>query len=206
MSTEGNCCVFVGNLAYSVNDAALQEHMSQAGEVVSAIVLRMGSRSKGCGLVEYASAEDAENAQKTLTETELEGRNIFVREDREAGKKSFNTNTTTGDDDDEDETNNDSLKKFNQRFNGRGGFDDTGRLLYIGNIPYQTSWQDLKDIFREYGDVIRADVVIGRDGRPRGFGTVLMADVDGATNAIEGLNGSQMGNRTIEVRYDRYTN
>eukprot|EP00003_Mantamonas_plastica_P002935 TRINITY_DN1234_c0_g4_i2.p2 TRINITY_DN1234_c0_g4~~TRINITY_DN1234_c0_g4_i2.p2 ORF type:complete len:147 (-),score=13.22 TRINITY_DN1234_c0_g4_i2:71-511(-) len=80
MSTEGNCCVFVGNLAYSVNDAALQEHMSQAGEVVSAIVLRMGSRSKGCGLVEYASAEDAENAQKTLTETELEGRNIFVRE------------------------------------------------------------------------------------------------------------------------------
>ena len=43
-----------------------------------------GGRSKGCGLVEYAQVEEAQRAISTLNDTELKGRTIFVREDREA--------------------------------------------------------------------------------------------------------------------------
>lgn len=58
--------------------------MREAGEVVHADVLMgRGDRSKGWGIVEYASADAAQNAIDILNDTDLSGRSIFVREDRE---------------------------------------------------------------------------------------------------------------------------
>jgi len=77
--------VFVGNLAWSVNWSALVKHMKQAGEVVYAEILTgVRDRSMGCALVAYKSKEEAQEALKTLSETEIEGRKIYVREDRES--------------------------------------------------------------------------------------------------------------------------
>lgn len=76
--------VFVGNLAWSVNWSTLVEHMKQAGEVVYAEILTgVRDRSMGCALVAYKTKEEAQEALKTLSETEIEGRKIYVREDRE---------------------------------------------------------------------------------------------------------------------------
>ena len=58
--------------------------MRQSGEVLRADVLQgYDGRSKGCGVVEYATVEEANGAIDTLNNTELMGREIFVREDRE---------------------------------------------------------------------------------------------------------------------------
>ena len=77
--------VYVGNLAYETSWQGLKDHFRQAGEVLHADVLHEPSgRSKGCGLVSFASAAEAAHAIATLSETELDGRAIFVREDREA--------------------------------------------------------------------------------------------------------------------------
>ena len=46
------------------------------------------------------------------------------------------------------------------------------------------SWQDLKDMFREYGEVLRADIILDRMGRSKGFGTVLFRNPDDAQKAI----------------------
>lgn len=48
--------------------------------------------------------------------------------------------------------------------------------LYVGNLPFRVRWQDLKDLFRKCGTVLRADVALTpHDGRSRGFGVVLFA-------------------------------
>merc|ERR550534_953411 len=76
--------VFVGNLSWSVSWSALVKHMMQAGEVVYAEILTgIRDRSMGCALVTYKTKEQAQEALKTLSDTSLQGRKIYVREDRE---------------------------------------------------------------------------------------------------------------------------
>jgi RNA recognition motif-containing protein len=76
--------------------------------------------------------------------------------------------------------------------------------LYVGGLPYQTTDQDLLDLFGQAGHVIEATVIIDRDtGRSKGFGFVEMSDDRGARTAIERLNGTILGNRTITVNEAR---
>jgi cold-inducible RNA-binding protein len=74
--------LYVGNLAYSVSGADLEELFSQAGEVQSATVItdKVSGQSKGFGFVEMASAGDAATAIQRFNDTELKGRNIKVNE------------------------------------------------------------------------------------------------------------------------------
>jgi RNA recognition motif-containing protein len=51
-------------------------------------------------------------------------------------------------------------------------------------LPYQAGWQDLKDLFRSAGNIIRADINIGADGRPKGSGTVIFETAKDAQQAI----------------------
>ncbi len=74
--------LYVGNLAYSVSGADLEELFSQAGEVQNATVItdKVSGQSKGFGFVEMASAGDAAAAIQRFNDTELKGRNIKVNE------------------------------------------------------------------------------------------------------------------------------
>ncbi|KAH6918143.1 hypothetical protein BKA70DRAFT_1088947 [Coprinopsis sp. MPI-PUGE-AT-0042] len=80
---------------------------------------------------------------------------------------------------------------------------DTRTLLFVGNLPYRVRWQDLKDLFRRAGTVLRADVSLGPDNRSRGYGTVLLATAEDAGRAIDMLNGYEWQTRVLEVRVDR---
>jgi RNA recognition motif-containing protein len=72
--------------------------------------------------------------------------------------------------------------------------------LYVGGIPYQTTEQDLIELFQQVGDVTTATVIVDRaTGRSKGFGFVEMDDTQEARDAIARLNGSTLGNRTITV-------
>ncbi|HCI82805.1 MAG TPA: RNA-binding protein [Ktedonobacter sp.] len=75
--------------------------------------------------------------------------------------------------------------------------------LYVGGLPYQTTEQDLIDLFEQIGPVASATVIMDRDtGRSKGFGFVEMDD-EAAQAAIDRLNGSSLGNRTITVNQAR---
>ncbi len=76
--------LFVGSIAYSVNDASLQDFFASVGTVTSAKVImdRDTGRSKGFGFVEMGSDEEAAKAIKELNGKELDGRAIVVNEAR----------------------------------------------------------------------------------------------------------------------------
>jgi RNA recognition motif-containing protein len=76
------------------------------------------------------------------------------------------------------------------------------KKLYVGNLPFTTTADDLREIFGQHGTVSAAQVVADRDtGRSRGFAFVEMAD--GAEKAIENLNGAQLEGRTLTVNEAR---
>ncbi|KAF9530170.1 hypothetical protein CPB83DRAFT_763507 [Crepidotus variabilis] len=80
---------------------------------------------------------------------------------------------------------------------------DTRTQLFVGNLPYRVRWQDLKDLFRKAGTVLRADVSLGPDNRSRGYGTVLLATAEDAGRAVDMFNGYTWQTRVLEVRLDR---
>jgi len=76
--------------------------------------------------------------------------------------------------------------------------------LYVGNLPFQTSENELRDIFAAHGDVASANLVMDREtGRPRGFGFVEFNDPSQGKAAIDALNGTEIGGRSIVVNEAR---
>lgn len=240
--------------------------MRDAGDVQYAKVLQdRDGRSKGCGIVEFSTPEGAKDAIEKLTDTELKGRKIFVREDREEGggggggkrggggaegdaaptpAESSNAATTTapasggggrggggrqnnggrggrrgggrgGGGGASNKSTSESLTSGVVKAEGGGAEDadastpaasattfEEGSQLFIGNLSWETGWQDLKDHFRQIGEIDRADVAEGRDGRKKGFGFIRYASAKDAARAIEELNGVEFMGRPLEVRLD----
>lgn len=273
-TTSSSNRVYVGNLSWSTSWQDLKDHMRDAGDVQYAKVLQdRDGRSKGCGIVEFSTPEGAKDAIEKLTDTELKGRKIFVREDREEGggrggggggvvaegeaptaeaessaggggrggrhynggrggrrggggrgggrgstNKATATTTTAaaessssgvkaevGEDEDATATpanNSTATTPVATAANHSKNTFEEGSQLFIGNLSWETGWQDLKDHFRQIGEVDRADVIEGRDGRKKGFGFIRYASAKDAARAIEELNGVEFMGRPLEVRLD----
>jgi len=71
--------------------------------------------------------------------------------------------------------------------------------IYVGNLPFNASEEDLRALFEEFGAVESIKLITDREtGRPRGFGFVEMENAD-ADAAIKALNGKEFGGRNIKV-------
>ena len=69
--------------------------------------------------------------------------------------------------------------------------------LYVGNLPFSVTSDELQNLFSQYGEVHSVNLITDRDtGRPRGFGFVEM---DNADSAIEALNGHELDGRALNV-------
>ena len=76
--------------------------------------------------------------------------------------------------------------------------------IYVGNLSFETTDEDLSREFAVYGEVVSASVVVDRDtGRSRGFGFVDMPSDEQAKAAIEGLNAKDLQGRTLNVNESR---
>ncbi|KAK7414128.1 g-strand binding protein [Neonectria punicea] len=189
--------VYVGNLSYDVKWHHLKDFMRQ-GEAFDA------ADFGGVTIVEYATREQAQQAVAQLSNQNLMGRLVYVREDREAEPRFIGA------------TGGNRGGGFAGGMPGAGGFNPGygggppgggGRQIYIANLPFNVGWQDLKDLFRQAarsGGVVRADVHVGPDGRPKGSGIVVFESPDDARNAIQQFNGYDWQGRVLEVREDRY--
>jgi RNA recognition motif-containing protein len=72
--------------------------------------------------------------------------------------------------------------------------------IYVGNLSYQTTEEDLRSAFEAFGAVSRATVIMDREtGRSKGFGFVEMANNAEADSAIKAMNGRNLNGRTIRV-------
>ncbi len=72
--------------------------------------------------------------------------------------------------------------------------------IYVGNLPYQTTDNDLRDLFSQVGGVISARVITDREtGKSRGFGFVEMGNAEEAREAIQRFHGYALGGRNLTV-------
>ncbi len=75
-----------------------------------------------------------------------------------------------------------------------------GNRIYVGNMNYSTTEDELRDLFAQYGEVMRVTVVTDKmTGRPRGFAFVEMGGDEQAAAAIAGLNNSQFAGRQLRI-------
>ena len=180
-AAEG-CRCYVGNLAWETTEDSLIAHCSSVGTVVQSEVARQpGGRSKGWGLVDYESPDAATAAITTLHNSELQGRSIIVRLERAGG-----ANKTGG-------------------VNAGRPEASSGLQIVVRNLPWSTTSEDLRQVFQQVGNVVKADSVCHADtGRSKGWGTVLFETREQAQAAIQGFNGVELEHRPMQIKLDRY--
>ena len=76
--------------------------------------------------------------------------------------------------------------------------------LYVGNLSFETTENDLQDLFEQHGQVSEVSLMMDRmTGKSRGFAFVTMADTAEANAAMTALNGKEVGGRTLNVNEAR---
>ena len=76
--------------------------------------------------------------------------------------------------------------------------------LFVGNLDFKVTENDLQDAFAAFGTVVEANLMVDKmSGRPRGFGFVAMSTPEEAQKAIEGLNGKDLKGRALTVNEAR---
>ncbi|KAK2198137.1 bifunctional RNA recognition motif domain/RNA-binding domain superfamily/Nucleotide-binding alpha-beta plait domain superfamily/RNA recognition motif domain [Babesia duncani] len=187
MNQNSKCRVYVGNLSWKVRWQDLKDHMRQAGEVVRANIIEdFEGKSKGCGIVEFANEEDAAKAIAELNDTMIFDRPIFVREDREENSQTYPRNP----------------RRYNRDGNAMAANKEgEGVTLIVSNLEYNTSWQNLKDLFKTCGPVARVDIMMHDDGRSKGLAKVVFTNEHAAKKAVAKFNDYLLGGRKLGVRF-----
>lgn len=180
MATEDGRKLFVAGLAASITEDVLRQLFEAAGGTVVEISLpkdRATGQPRGFGFVTLDTDGEAETVMSALDGSMQAGRSISVRPFRSDPQK---------------------------RGGPRGGGDaqqGNDRTLYVGNLPYDASQQDIETLFGEAGvePIVRVHLPVGQDGRPRGFAFVTLGSASSATTAVDALAGAEMRGRRLVI-------
>lgn len=175
--------IFIGNIPFETTAREVSEIFSNDFEVVRADVITRRGHSRGMATVEFSTVEDVEQAIAKFDRTQFANREIFVRQDYPPPEDKREESSRSRAADDEDR--------------------EPNPEVFVGNLPYNISWQTLKDEFRSVGSIVRADVLTDRQNKSRGYGTVVYKTTEDAKAAIEKYNGFDFEGRKIVVRYAR---
>jgi len=225
-SSQPGARVDVQNLSTDTTWKALKDYFrgeSESSGVVYADVIKANGASTGNGVVAFETAEQAQAAQKKFDNTDLDGSKIVVQISNDTsplGKPGGNPKQPKA----AKQAAGGRGRGRGGRGGGRGGGGDSAprkprppreprdanagppqvaRRVYVGNLSYRTSWQNLKDYFREVGNVVYCDVMRGPDKRSKGCGIVEFETKEDAQKAIDEKNDSMLQGRKIFVREDR---
>jgi len=169
--------LYIGNLFFDVTEEDLKREFSKFGTVASVkIISDARGLSKGFGYVEFEDAQAAAKAVEGMNMRIFEGRRMAVQY---------------------------TLKKDRNWGEGlpRGS---PSKTLFIGNMSFEMSDQDLNDLFREIKNVIDVRVAIDRrTGQPRGFAHADFIDVASAEKAMAQLQSKQIYGRRLRIDFSQ---
>ncbi|KAK3495717.1 hypothetical protein B0T13DRAFT_489372 [Neurospora crassa] len=170
-TTEGHAA-FVRNIVFDATEEHLKGAFEKFGNVTDVFLARdPRGLSKGYGFVTFATREALEEACSQVDGSFWHGRRISV-EPRRA------------------------------KVNRGSAIGEPSACLFIGNIPYETTDAELNNIFVGIDGLKDVRVAVDRaTGWPRGFAHADFVDVEAAVKALEKLQGTQLGERTIKIDY-----
>lgn len=216
--------VFVGSLPYSTTWQDLKDVFSQVGEVTYTKIIIDKQKgvgkgtanpegwSKGMGMVEFSTEKEARLAIAVLNGTQVGGRHISVEPwtdhgqppPKQPGPSATIAQVGKG-------------KAKAEAWNKGKGAGKTWTSdsrnpsckVYVGQLPYSTTWQDLKDHFMQVGTVVYTKILVDKakggkgganpDGWSKGMGIVEFDTPEEAQLAVSTLNGTEIGGRAIVV-------
>lgn len=195
--------VYVTGLAWETNEDELAAHFSQAGRIMKATVLRKYRRgnsksSIGCGVVEYESPVSVAHAIMHLNDTELGGRVIRCREDRNPGMHEEEDESTA-------RTVSPTVSPHNSGRVEDSKVADADREMdpfrvFVSSLAWEVTSDELAAAFASVGKVISSEVLTTKKGRSMGSAIVEFAEEASATNAITSMTGVEIKGRVIAVR------
>jgi RNA recognition motif-containing protein len=174
--------------------------------------------------VEFKSKDDVRDAISKFDRYDYRGREIFVRQDYPPPEKkndfgpprgrgrTYDSRASGGRYGDRygerDRYRGGDRYGDRDRFGGGGRRDNAvptkpGTEVFVGNLPFSINWQALKDLMRDAGEVVRADVRLDSFGRSRGFGTVVFNTEEEAAKAVEMFQGYELEGRKLDTRPGR---
>ncbi len=182
-AVDDGCKVYIGNLELQTTEETLRSEFSKYGQLVDITVVndRATGASRGFAFATYSQPSDASNAIEALNGVELDGRELRVNISRPR-----------------------EMRQRSTSFGGgggayRGSAPDNSKL-FVGNLGWDTTSEDLLAAFSPYGDVIEAKVISDREtGNSRGFGFVTYSNDESAEDAIQNLDGVELDGREIRV-------
>ncbi|ODV96324.1 hypothetical protein PACTADRAFT_33497 [Pachysolen tannophilus NRRL Y-2460] len=200
--------IFIGNLPFNCEWHDLKDHFKAVGEIIRADIVTNHGKSRGMGTVEFTDKESVQKAIDEFNHTEFLSREIFVRQDYPPpeskrdryDERRSNRRYEERRYDDRRSNRYEERRSFDRRTINAPPPPPEGCEIFVGNLPFRTNWQDLKDLFRNVGDVTRADVRLDDRGRSRGFGTVIFSNKEDAEKAIETYQGYEIDGRKIDIR------
>src|SRR4051812_36220296 len=189
MANEDARKLFVAGLPDSVTEDVLKQLFEATGGTVSEISLpkdRATGRPRGFGFVTLSTSDEAQAARDSLDGSIQAGKSISVRPFQAEPPKR------------------DSMGAGPSRAPGGGAGGPPGapdRTLYVGNLPYDVTQQEIETLIggTNAGPVARVHLPTDPEGRKRGFGFVTMGTADGAKGAIEALRGADLRGRRLVV-------
>lgn len=187
--------VFIGNIPFSMNWQSLKDLMRQVGEVDRAdIRLDSRGRSMGYGTVVFKTAEEANIAIEKFQGYEVEGRKLDTRPGKtyEERKPPRSSRPVV-----------DKNSEFTRDVVGGGSKSDT---IFVDNLPFVTSQEDLFELFETIGKVLQAELQYDAQGRTSGRAVVKFESEDLAVLAIENLDNYNYGGRDLSITYALYPN
>ncbi|KAL9114003.1 MAG: hypothetical protein Q9187_007527, partial [Circinaria calcarea] len=168
--------VYVGNLFFDVSEDSIRQAMQRFGTVNNVKIIYDGrGLSKGFGYVEFANDASAAKAIEEMNQQVFEGRRMIVQY---------------------------SIQKTQTRAPiHKAGPTNT---LFIGNMSFEMSDQDLNDLFRDIRDVVDVRVAIDRrTGQPRGFAHAEFVDVASAEKAMKQLENKETYGRKLRIDFSK---
>jgi len=188
MANEDARKLFVAGLPDSVTEDVLKQLFEATGGTVSEISLpkdRATGRPRGFGFVTLSTSDEAQAARDSLDGSIQAGKSISVRPFQAEPPKRDATGA--------------SPSRAPGGVGGPPGAPD--RTLYVGNLPYDVTQQEIETLIAgtNAGPVARVHLPTDPEGRKRGFGFVTMGTADGAKGAIEALRGADLRGRRLVV-------
>ncbi len=186
MASEDARKLFVAGLPDSVNEEALRDLFQEMTGMDVELSLprdRMTGRPRGFAFVRFTTPEGAEQARQLLDGHLVDGRSISVRpfqaeapNKREGGAPG-------------------------ERPRRESPQNTSDRTLYVGNLPYDTTQEELEGVLQAQGveGVTRVHLPVDQDGRRRGFGFVTLATPDNARAAVDALASASVRSRRLVV-------